>query len=305
MDRDGTVAHNIIGAPAMLWENVSAYYERVVDFEPDVVFSDFDSFAYLFAKRHRLPVVSIDNQQIIPRCKHEDFVKAGAKVDYQLTKAFVKAKLPGCDHYIVTTFFTPPIRKKYKDDTTLVPPILRKTVLDAKAKVTTGDHVLVYQTSGSDGRLLPTLNQVSKERFIVYGLRRSEQVGNCTLKDFDESGFIDDLASAKAVVCNGGLSLIGEAVFLGKPIYSVPVRHQFEQLMNARYVEALGYGLSADTVDADVLRLFLRETDRYAARVSRHTQDGNTLLFETIAALMHRLERKARKRKEKHAATSA
>ena len=100
--------------------------------------SDFDSFAYLFAKRHGLPVLSIDNQQIISRCKLGKFAKQGAKVDYQMTKAFVRAKLPACDHYVVTTFFFPPIKRKFQETTTLVPPILRRSVIEARARARHG-----------------------------------------------------------------------------------------------------------------------------------------------------------------------
>jgi uncharacterized protein (TIGR00661 family) len=314
MDRDGSLARNVLAAPGMLLRNVDAYYESVLSFRPDVVISDFDSFAHLFAKRHGLPILSIDNQAIIYRCKHDKAIKKDAKVDYQLTKAFVKAKLAGCDHYIITTFFYPPIRKKYEGTTTLVPPILRKPILDAKKGAKLGDHVLVYQTSASDKRLVPTLNKVKDQRFVVYGLKRQDVAhgrkhgddveGNCTVKDFSELGFVRDLATARAVVANGGLSLVGEALYLGKPIYSVPVRHQFEQLMNARYVEELGYGLAVDTIDAEVLRLFLGEARKYAARVARHKQDGNAALLAAVDRALHRLARHARKVKS-HASVQA
>src|SRR5207302_1375663 len=129
-------------------------------------------------------------------------------------------------------------------------------------KAKTGDHVLVYQTSASDAGLLPTLGQMPEYKFFIYGLKRNDQKSkknavpaNCFVKEFSEQGFVDDLATSQAVVCNGGLSLIGEALYLGKPIMSVPVRNQFEQLMNARYLEKLGYGLSCESIDPQVLRL--------------------------------------------------
>jgi uncharacterized protein (TIGR00661 family) len=302
MDRDGSVARNVLAAPQMLYANASKYFEDVVHFEPHVVISDFDSFAWFFAKRHGLPIVSIDNQQIIARCKHEKKLKEGAKVDYQVTKAFVKAKLPGCDHYVITTFFFPPIKRKFQDETTLVPPILRMPILEAKPKARFGNHVLVYQTSTSDKTLIPTLNAITGERFIVYGLRKNAHHGNCQLKEFSEDGFVEDLAQAKAVVSNGGLSLIGEAVYLGKPVYSVPVKHQFEQIMNARYLEELGYGLCAESIDGDVLRLFLREHGRFAARVAKHEQNGNELLFDTVDSLVKRLGKKLEKRRKREEA---
>ncbi len=289
MDRDGTFARNVVAAPGLISDNVLAYYDKVVGYEPDLVITDFDSFAFLFAKRHRLPVISIDNQQIISRCKHDKAIKRGVKVDYQMTKTFVRAKLPACDHYVITTFFEPAIRKKFRDNTTLVPPILRKAIMDTKPTV--GEHVIVYQTSTSDDSLVPSLNELREHKFIVYGMRKNAKVGNCTLKEFSEDGFVRDLASSQAVVCNGGLSLIGEALYLGKPIFSVPVRNQFEQVMNARYLEELGYGLGADSIDPQLLRLFLRERDKYASRVAKHKQKGNARLFAVVDGLIDQATR--------------
>ena len=91
------------------------------------------------------------------------------------------------------------------------------------------------------------------------------------------------------MVCNGGLSLIGEALYLGKPIFSVPVRNQFEQVLNARYLEELGYGLGADSIDPQILRLFLRENDKYAARVAKHKQSGNDVLFDVVDSLVKKI----------------
>ena len=297
MDRDGTLAKNVLAAPGLVAANVSTYFEKVAKFAPDAVITDFDSFAYLFAKRHGLPVLSIDNQQIISRCKLGKFAKQGVKVDYQMTKAFIRAKLPACDHYIVTTFFYPPLRPKYEKDTTLVPPILRRSILDAKKKAHAGDHVLVYQTSASDTKLVDELNKVKSAKFVVYGLRKNARHGNCTLKEFSEDGFVEDLASARAVLQNGGLSLMGEAVYLGKPIFCVPVRNQYEQVLNSRYLEELGYGLGAEKIEADLLRLFLDETPKYAARVAKHKQDGNRELFDVVGGTLERFARKAKRSK--------
>jgi UDP:flavonoid glycosyltransferase YjiC (YdhE family) len=106
---------------------------------------------------------------------------------------------------------------------------------------------------------------------------------------------VNDLAASSAVVTNGGLTLLGEAVYLGKPVFSVPVGNQYEQILNARYVEELGYGLAADRVEADVLRLFLREAPKYAARVAKHRQDGNRELFDVVDRVLDRFARKAKR----------
>src|SRR4051812_19632681 len=194
MDRDASLLRNVLLSPTMLFQNASAYLEDVRHFNPKIVLSDFDSYAFFFAKRFGLPIISIDNQQIIHKCKHEKPITKGIKADYRATRAFVKAKLPGCDHYVVTSFFTPEIRAKFEDRVTLVPPILRREILEATP--TRGEHVLVYQTSTSDKTLLHELSRLTSQKFIVYGLRRDAVQDNCVLRSFSEAGFVRDLASA-------------------------------------------------------------------------------------------------------------
>jgi uncharacterized protein (TIGR00661 family) len=296
-DRDASVLRNVLLSPKMIAENAAAYFDHVRDFQPEMVFSDFDSFAHLYGKQHGVPIVSIDNQQVIHRCKHDKEIKEGLGFDFEATKAFVKAKLPGCDHYVITSFFFPKIREKFSHNTTLVPPILRKAVLDAKPS--RADHVLVYQTSTSDQQLLPTLKKLKNRSFVVYGLRREAVEDNCVLKDFSEEGFLKDLASCRAVVTNGGLSLLHEAVYLGKPIFSVPVRHQFEQEMNARYIEKLGYGLSAPFIQPDTLEWFLQQENRYVQALATYKQRGNEELFLVVDSLIERFARRDSSEKKK------
>lgn len=293
MDRDGSVLKNVLKVPGMVIENVGAYLEDARKFGPDAIISDFESFAYMFGRAHGVPILSIDNQQIISRCIHDPQITEGHQVDFQSTKAFIKLKLPNCEHYAITTFFYPEIKAKYQHNTTLVPSILRQSILDAKRSQ--AGHVLVYQTSTSDTRLVDTLNTQSQQKFIVYGLRRDEVRGNCVIKNFSEQGFVDDLASANAVIANGGLSLIGEALYLGKPVLSVPVKHQFEQVMNARYITKLGYGMSSPEFEEATLAAFLQDYPHFARKVqSSYKQDGNSLLFKLVDENLARFAAKSK-----------
>ena len=293
-DDTASVLHNVLRAPGMIAENVGAYYDDVVRWRPQAVISDFDSFAYLFAKVHRLPIVSIDNQQILQRTEIPDQAKDLARPAFAATKAFVKAKLPGCDWYFITSFFYPEIREKFRENTTLVPPILRKPIIDAKPTPVEGaEHFLVYQTSKSDTTLIPTLNAVSDARFVVYGLGRDEVIGNCTLKPFAEQGFVDDLAASRGVISNGGLSLLNEAVSLHKPVFSVPVQNQYEQILNAYYIRELGYGVYAETINPQDLRVFVDRLPEFAQNVSAFRHDANRKLFDTLGKLLEEFEMRA------------
>lgn len=280
-----TVGSNLRSSANGLPKNLSAYFDLIRGFAPEAVISDFDSWTYLYGKAQGLPVISVDNNQIIHRGRHPAEVVAGHELDFQLARAFVKAKLPFCLHYVITTFFFPELRKP---DTTLVPPILRPEVLAAPS--IRGDHLLVYQTAEGNTGLARTLAETGME-CRIYGMRRGiqeEQVeGNLRYRPFDEAGFIADLASARAVICGGGFTVLGEAVYLRKPTLSVPVRGQFEQVLNARWLERLGYGRYAESLqDPAVIHRFLEAVPGCEEKLAGYRQDGNEELYSAVDRLI-------------------
>src|SRR6267378_848681 len=142
-----TLLQNVRGAVTGGWpRNVRAYFDLAKEFQPEVVISDFESWSYLYAVNHRLPVISIDNMQIINRCRHAPEILRGHEADFQIAKGVVKAKVPGAWHYLITTFFYPPVRKRR---TTLHPPVLRPEILSARPEA--GGHLLVYQPFSDPG----------------------------------------------------------------------------------------------------------------------------------------------------------
>ncbi|CAF1113690.1 unnamed protein product [Rotaria sp. Silwood1] len=281
-DEKASVLHTMQRMPDMLSKNLDAYYENLVSWMPQAVISDFDSFAYIFAKIHGLPILSIDNQHVVQRCVIPEEARESNPIAFYTYKCFVKAKLSRCDYYIITGFFTPEIRDKYKDNTIVVPPILRQTILDAKPlPVEHCEHFLVYQSSKSDTSLISIL-QGFGEKCIVYGFGREEKVDNLEFKGFSEQGFVDDLACAKGVIANGGLSLMNEAVSLQRPFFSVPVENQYEQVLNAWYLEKLGYGVFADKIELEPLRQWAQNISHYAKALSNYHHDSNMLLYKSV-----------------------
>src|SRR5215207_8370913 len=99
-----TVGSNLVAGAGGIPENVSAYFDVIRKFDPAAVISDFESWTYVYAKAHGLPVISIDNMQILNRCRHPSEVLAGHEIDYRLARTFVRSKLPFCYHYVITTF---------------------------------------------------------------------------------------------------------------------------------------------------------------------------------------------------------
>lgn len=265
-------------APRAIRRNAVVAWDHVLDFDPDVLITDFDSFVPAVGAVLRRPVISLDHQHVLDRFRHPDAVREKVSA-FALARALVTAKTPRCDHYIVTSFFFPEPRWS---GTALVGPIVRREIENARP--TAGEHVLVYQTTRGDQRLLPALLAVPKVRFVVYGLGRDETIENVQLRAFDEGRFVRDLASARAVIANGGYTTLSEAVVLGKPILSVPVRGQPEQELNAAWLEVLGLGQRAERIDERAIRTFLDRLDAYRAEPVRSgTRDATTALDRALA----------------------
>ena len=270
--------------------NVAAYFAMLEDgFEPDVVISDFESWTHLYAMLHGIPIISLDNIQIVSRCRMPREVLEGRRWDYFINRALVRTKLPFCDHYLLTSFFKPEIDGAR---TTIHAPVLRQEIL--RAKPTDGEHVLVYQSGGVTDGLVASLRRAGVT-CRVYGVDRETRTdrvdGNLVHRPFDEDTFIDDLRSARAVVATGGATLMSEALHLGKPVLATPIFGQFEQNMNAVFLERSGYGRMATGIDDATVRGFLSSADRFREALGGYERPGNQDLLSAVDRTLRTYER--------------
>jgi uncharacterized protein (TIGR00661 family) len=253
--RGRTVWHALSQAPARIRHNARAAVGDVKAFSPEVALTDFSGFACYAKLVSRCPIISIDHQHVIDRFRHPRDVTAGFKGSFAVTRATVTAKTPACRRFVVTSFYFPEPRRSTEATTTLTGPLLRPEVEALTATV--GEHVLVYQTASGDSALLDCLRATPELRFRVYGAGTAASSGNVELRPFDEAAFLADLASSRAVLTNGGFSAISEALYLGKPVLSMPLSHQGEQQLNAAWLSKLGLGLHARRVSREALRALL------------------------------------------------
>jgi uncharacterized protein (TIGR00661 family) len=295
LQRARSLFWNLKNAPRAVTRNIEVYRKVAEEkFRPKLVISDFESFAALYGLRHRIPVVSIDNIQALNRLKHGKGIRKG--FEYEIARQAVRMKVPRAYHYLITSFFFPRVRKKY---TTLVPPILRKEILEAKREP--GAHVLVYQRV-REKDLVPMLRSLPYD-FRVYGASNDEDLGNVRLRAFSGPGFLADLRTARAVVSGGGFSLMSEAVSLRVPMLAVPIEKQYEQELNARYLKELGYGSWTRKLSASAVSEFLARTDEFQKSLSSYERRDNKVVLSCLDELVARVA--AGKKRPKRLETEA
>ena len=257
-------------------------YKKAIQLHPDVIVTDFEIYATIVSKLRNIPLISLDNIHMITQTKI-DYPKN--KIGEMLkAKGVIKTYVIKPKVHILTSFFYP--RIKARKNAVIYPPIIREDILKLEPKK--GNHIIVYQTSRESEKLVKRLKLLKNEQFIVYGFNKDEIDENLTYKSFNENEFYEDLASAKAVICNGGFTFISEAIHLKKPIYSVPAIGNFEQILNGFYVQKLGYGEYHEAMAAEKISRFLKRLPRYQEKLSKVKKTNNDGI---VRELIYRIEK--------------
>ena len=272
--------------PHNLKSNYEELYKKAKELSPDVIVTDFEIYSTYVSKLLNIPLISLDNMHIITQANIS--YPQNQRLEMLKAKAVIKTYVVKPKIHIITSFFYPKVRGNHH--AVIYPPIIRDAIL--KLKPTVEDHIIVYQTSKESGKLVKRLKALKDENFIVYGFNKEEVDGNLTYKMFNEDVFYDDLASAKAVVCNGGFTFITEAITLKKPIYSVPAKGNFEQILNGYYVQRLGYGEYHEVMSAKRLEKFLKKLPKYQEKLSKVKNYNNDGI---IKELIYRIEQYSKK----------
>lgn len=261
--------------PTNLKEGYNVLYKECKKIKPNIIISDFENYSSMLSKLMNIPLISLDNIHMLTQCEYD--YPPHHRADMLTAKAVTKSYILRPKRHIITTFFYPPL--KHPNMTALYPPVLREEIM--KLKPEQGDHVLVYQTAESSINLMEELKKLDYS-FIVYGFNKDEVDGNLTYRAFNEEQIFEDMRTAKAIIVNGGFTMISEAIYLKKPIYSTPAHKNFEQILNGFYVEKLGFGEYHDDLDVKKIESFLNHLEKYQENLDKVEPWDNTEILKDL-----------------------
>jgi len=249
----------------------------IESWQPHLAITDFEPFLPRAAKQAGLRCISLDHQGVIPFARpslplNQRIPALAARTAVQQTNYREEARL-------ATSFFYPPLPPG--GNVQFFPPILRDKVLRIRPR--DDNYAVVYQTSTSFTRLPELLKQLPFQ-FKVFAYEREGQDGNISYFPRSDVRFIEEVGGASWVLTNGGYTLMSEALYLGKPVFSLPVAWQFEQWLNARYLQDLGYGVMCDDLRKFEVKMreFLAQIGRCRENIKRQNFFGNELALARI-----------------------
>jgi uncharacterized protein (TIGR00661 family) len=179
----------------------------------DLVISDFEPISAYSAKKYKIKSIGISNQASITESNFFESL-------------FIKYFSP-CNYYIPLSY------------TDVYQPIISEKFL--KNEVSDEDFYLVYLAAYSLEHIKNEL-KYSDRKFKVYSndVIKDYVYNNIEFKKSNKDLFQSDLLKCSGVITASGFSTTSEALFLGKKLWSIPVKGQFEQIDNAVKLNKLG-----------------------------------------------------------------
>ena len=129
------------------------------------------------------------------------------------------------------------------------------------------------------------MTSFNREQFLVYGYDRNDQDGSIVYKHFGKVGFLEDLASCKAVIATAGFTLMTESFYLRKPYLALPMRGQFEQELNAFWMAKLNYGINVRRIRSEAVGNFFCRLPEFEEKLNDYSDNNNSFRLSSISRL--------------------
>lgn len=230
----------------------------------DVILNDFEPITAWACKRNSWPILGLSHQAAVI---HKDAPKA-PKVDRVanwILHNYAPAKQSIGFHF-----------EPFADN--ILPPILTNDIFEGA--ISNKDHITVYLPAYSNTQLIQFFKQVPELNFECFSKHcRVEEKGmNYLIKPINREAYTESLKRSKMAFLGAGFEGPSEALALGKKLLVIPMSNQYEQHLNAMYLNKMGYN-SALQLNAEHTKEVLLKTFNDQSKVEplRICQKGEFL----------------------------
>jgi len=249
--------------------------------QPQLAVVDFEPILPRAARRMNVPYVVVNHQNFAEAYKLS-ILPTSLKIYAAGIRWAVRQHHTRQMATVVSGFFKPPLHRKF-EDVVQVGPLLRPEVRGKTPSE--GDFILSYVRPHTPARVFELLKQCGKE-VRVYGLGERPEDGPLKYLPISERTYVDDLANCRAYIGAAGNQTLGELLYFGKPVFTLPEDTHHEQLINSHFIRHMGVGnfATAQQVDEDHLGDFFARRDEYLERLAplKGTLDGTDATLNVI-----------------------
>lgn len=248
-----------------------AEVERLIGV-PDLAITDYEPVCAQYAYAHNVPLVTIDQQS---KFLFADLPKEIRGFTYEDEVQRLHMFFPEASNRIACSFF----RTKPRVGADLVnffPAPIKPAVRAVVRKPMKQKEILVYISSAREfvqtpEEIIATFRKQSDAHFNLF-IKNTEidkyknDAKNITLFPHGSPDFISLMAVCDGIVSTAGHSLLSEAMYLGIPVYAIPVS-PYEQHLNAKVIGDNGFGVDFPKLDSKTLDTFVNNLESYAKNI--------------------------------------
>lgn len=256
---------------------------------PDLVISDYEPTSADYAYKHKVPLVTIDQQS---KYMVGEFPLELNGLTYVDEVARLKMFFPKASARIACSFFDV-IRNKNKDEVLMFPPIIRDSVISTENDPSSPISVLVYFSSQKEfpqslEDVVEICSCMPDANFHIFVPNKKAGLSfkNVAFYEHGDEKFGDILRSCRGIISTAGHTLLSEAMYLGIPVYAIPLA-VYEQQMNAEVITINSFGIKSKTINKEELRYFMSNLSKFREAIKKDKSvllrgDGKKKIIEFI-----------------------
>ncbi|MFO8065232.1 MAG: glycosyltransferase family protein [Spirochaetia bacterium] len=224
-----TVLQNVNRAIAFR-ADVRMIRRRLAALKVRAVVTDYEPYLPAAARALDVPVMQVNHPGIVLR-------HPGMSVDSFVARIVARMMMGRSDRKMFVSFYNGDIGPILKDEL-------------AQQTTSRGSYYVVYAKPTYRRKVIMELEKLGIVDYMVFPDPRRD--------------YVTALAGCRGLITGGGHQSLSEAVTLGKPVFSIPQRGQYEQQLNARMLVASGWGMKGRFSNLDTtLSRFIANIDRF------------------------------------------
>lgn len=258
-----TITHNL---SLKAWKEIkSAPVEQY-----DLVINDFEPITAYACKMKKIPIVGMGHQasfwsEKTPRPAKRDLLGEWILKNYAPAPHAIGFHFDRYDDFIYT-------------------PVVRADV--RKLNPTDEGHYTVYLPAFDEDTLLSYLNQVPNTRWHVFSkfTKTPFQRGEVMVNPVNNEKFMESFAGARGILTGAGFETPAETLYLGKKLFAVPIKGQYEQYCNAVSLEKMGIPVAwkVDKSFVDKVRKWVENGKPVQVNYADNIQEVVDELFDKV-----------------------
>ena len=244
---------------------------------PDLVITDYEPLSAQYAYAHNAPLVTLD-QQSKYLCGNFPPTLAGETYKDEVMR--LRMFFPKAHARIACSFFKVNKKQGEKTNVLIFPSTLKNEIQTLKRKQKPNHtSILVYissqRTFRQNARTL--INTCASQRNVQFHIF----IRNCptlkkipssiTLHEHGDPTFYQILQECSGIVSTAGHMLLSEAMYLGIPVYAMPLK-VYEQQMNAHIITQNNFGIAHPTFDKRKLAYFIKNIPKFTHSILNDCQ---------------------------------